>query len=404
MVPAHAQDDDEEYGYEESGPGPDDEAPEPEEYEGNLAPYGNWVDDDEYGRVWHPSVSVGWSPYVDGYWTWTPYGWTWVSYEPWAWTFHYGRWALLPVGWVWVPGSVWGPAWVDWFWQDGFVGWAPLPPFATHVTVVDRFVFVRENDFCSRRLGRAILDRHVVPGHIIHRWEGRDWRHQRGPDVHRIERVSHNPVERFDHKPPGTVAPGHFGAGRQLTRPGHEPQLGRARREGSHIERGEGRPGHPSRPGGMRREAAPGEERAPRDLENRPPRPPRFERPDMGATHRGREPRDLDRPEPRGRRFFEGRESRNVDRPEPRGGRFFEGRGQPRQQAPERAPMGFVRPAPQPVPGGARSIPARPSHGGGGAEHGRGFGATLPGGGHNGHAGNGGAHHLQGSPGMIGGR
>jgi hypothetical protein len=224
-VPAHAQDDDgyeDDGGYETAYPAPTDDVPDPDE----LSPYGSWVDDPEYGRVWHPSVGIGWAPYVDGYWTWTPWGWTWVSSEPWAWTFHYGRWVLTPFGWEWVPGSVWGPAWVDWFSGDGFVGWAPLAPFGG-VTVIERFVFVHDRDFCSRDLARRVVDHHLVPAHVIRRWQHRDTPHERPPGLHHITRVSDRPVERFDQRPPGTVAP-RFVQGRpQLVRPAAPaPHLG----------------------------------------------------------------------------------------------------------------------------------------------------------------------------------
>src|SRR5215510_657839 len=142
-IPAVAQDDDED----DAQDGLLDEAPDdagPPPTQATLAPYGQWIDDPGYGRVWQPTVAFGWRPYTYGHWAWGPFGWTWVSVEPWGCTFHYGRWALAPTGWVWVPGTVWGPAWVDWYWGDGFVGWAPLGPAVTHVTVVDRFVFVPE--------------------------------------------------------------------------------------------------------------------------------------------------------------------------------------------------------------------------------------------------------------------
>src|SRR6185295_7026355 len=142
---------------------PADDAPDPAQYQHALSSYGRWISAPPYGVVWQPAVSYGWQPYVQGYWAWSPYGWTWVSAEPWSWTFHYGRWTLLPTGWVWVPGSVWGPAWVDWYYDDGFVGWAPLTPFGTHVTVINSFVFVRSNDFCSRRLRYATVDWRHVP-------------------------------------------------------------------------------------------------------------------------------------------------------------------------------------------------------------------------------------------------
>src|SRR5262245_3876642 len=171
-----------------------DTPPAPPPTEDSLAPYGTWLYDATYGPVWQPGVAVGWRPYVYGHWTWSSFGWTWVSAEPWAPTFHYGRWVLGPVGWVWVPGTVWGPAWVDWYWNDGYVGWAPLGPTVTHVTVVDRFVFVPERDFCHRGIDRWVVDRRRVPTHVIHGWPHRDYR---PPTRDHIVRVTHQPVPRW---------------------------------------------------------------------------------------------------------------------------------------------------------------------------------------------------------------
>ncbi len=184
---AHAQDDEgyeDDQGYDDGGQYAADTAPDPGSYGEALDPYGSWIDDDQYGRAWQPAVSVDWAPYTDGYWAWTPYGWTWVSSEPWGWTFHYGRWALLPGGWAWVPGTIWGPAWVDWFWGDGFVGWAPLPPFAAQVLVIEEFVFVHEGDFCSHDLVHQVVNHHLVPDHVIHRWQHHDGRSGHPPGRH----------------------------------------------------------------------------------------------------------------------------------------------------------------------------------------------------------------------------
>lgn len=209
-------------------------APDPASYGQALGPYGNWVDDDQYGQVWEPTVSVGWAPYTDGSWAWTPAGWTWVSAEPWSWTFHYGRWALTGGGWVWVPGTVWGPAWVDWYWGDGFVGWAPLAPFGTQVTVINQFVFVHDRDFCSHDLARLVVDHHLVPDRVVQRWEHRDWRNDRPPGRHHIEQVSNHPIVRMDHRPPGTLAPRSLDR-RQMARPGAMPHLGGARRNETRL-------------------------------------------------------------------------------------------------------------------------------------------------------------------------
>jgi hypothetical protein len=96
-----------------------------------LAPYGEWMDVPNYGRVWRPArVAAGWRPYYYGRWEWTDEGWLWVSDEPWGWAaYHYGRWAYEPYyGWVWAPGYQWAPAWVTWRTSPDYIGWAPLAP------------------------------------------------------------------------------------------------------------------------------------------------------------------------------------------------------------------------------------------------------------------------------------
>lgn len=94
-----------------------------------LSPYGQWMSDPTYGRVWIPNVA-SFQPYsTNGYWTYTNYGWTWVSSYAWGWApFHYGRWGYGSRGWFWVPGYSWGPAWVAWSSGAGVYGWAPLAP------------------------------------------------------------------------------------------------------------------------------------------------------------------------------------------------------------------------------------------------------------------------------------
>jgi hypothetical protein len=59
-----------------------------------LSPYGQWVNDPNYGYVWIPDVGPNFQPYAtNGYWTMTDYGNTWVSDYEWGWApFHYGRW------------------------------------------------------------------------------------------------------------------------------------------------------------------------------------------------------------------------------------------------------------------------------------------------------------------------
>lgn len=97
-----------------------------------LEPYGQWVDDPEYGYVWVPDVEdPDFRPYsTNGRWVMTEYGNTWVSDYEWGWApFHYGRWAFTDYyGWIWIPDTEWGPAWVTWRSNDEYYGWAPLGP------------------------------------------------------------------------------------------------------------------------------------------------------------------------------------------------------------------------------------------------------------------------------------
>ena len=97
-----------------------------------LAPYGAWIEDPQYGRVWRPDVDQDeFRPYyTHGHWEMTKYGNTWVSDYDWGWApFHYGRWHHHSRrGWVWIPGRKWAPAWVSWRSGSGHYGWAPLGP------------------------------------------------------------------------------------------------------------------------------------------------------------------------------------------------------------------------------------------------------------------------------------
>jgi hypothetical protein len=108
-------------------------------FESALSPYGQWIDQPMYGRVWVPSsayVGADFFPYATGgHWSLTDYGWTWLSDWNWGWSpFHYGRWtSIANYGWCWIPGSVWGPAWVSWRSGGGYVGWSPLPPAGVRI-------------------------------------------------------------------------------------------------------------------------------------------------------------------------------------------------------------------------------------------------------------------------------
>jgi hypothetical protein len=139
-----------------------------------LSPYGTWVDDPTYGRVWRPrDTPADWRPYTYGRWVYTSeYGWVWVSEEPWGWVvYHYGHWVWTSqYGWVWVAGDVWGPSWVEWCYGGGYVGWTPMPPDpywqgGTYYGVYDcsspryysRAVFVSETYFASPRISAHVV-------------------------------------------------------------------------------------------------------------------------------------------------------------------------------------------------------------------------------------------------------
>ena len=134
----------------------------------NLSPYGDWVINANYGYVWVPEVSYGFTPYSsDGHWVFTNAGWTWVSNYSWGWApFHYGRWMYDNYyGWTWVPGDEWGPGWVSWRVSEGYYGWAPIGPgisisfaYSSGYSVPSsQWTFVRDRDF-----GRTNINNYYV--------------------------------------------------------------------------------------------------------------------------------------------------------------------------------------------------------------------------------------------------
>ena len=133
-----------------------EQAPDVSRYAGSdiegaqeLANYGRWVWDPQYGYVWTPTNEPpDWAPYRDGHWDDVDYyGWSWVGDEPWGWApYHYGNWYRASFGWAWYPGAIgprhyWRPALVGFFgfgspgfgvslgFGYGNVGWVPLAPF-----------------------------------------------------------------------------------------------------------------------------------------------------------------------------------------------------------------------------------------------------------------------------------
>lgn len=104
-----------------------------------LLQHGEWIELEAGFYAWRPHrTSFGWRPYRYGHWAWSNHGWYWISREPYGWAvYHYGRWFYDEYyGWIWIPDDIWGPAWVEWRYDDDYIGWAPLPPYATfHVNV-----------------------------------------------------------------------------------------------------------------------------------------------------------------------------------------------------------------------------------------------------------------------------
>ncbi len=109
-------------------------------YASDFDDNGKWVSVRDYGYVWTPTVqiSVGWTPYRNGRWSWIGSDYVWIGYEPWGWApYHYGRWDYAAsVGWFWVPparGDVyWGPGYVGWVNTPTYVAWVPLAPRETY--------------------------------------------------------------------------------------------------------------------------------------------------------------------------------------------------------------------------------------------------------------------------------
>ncbi len=173
----------------------------------SLAPYGEWLDLPAFGWVFRPYASVvgpDFRPYVSyGRWVYTPYGWSFVSGLPFGWAcFHYGRWALdATYGWVWVPGFVWAPAWVDWRWGGGYVGWAPLPPPGwTAAWYGPYWAFVQVNVFDEPDVGVYVVPRERVryvytdtrPVETYVRYRG--YAYNPGPQPVRVERYTHRVI------------------------------------------------------------------------------------------------------------------------------------------------------------------------------------------------------------------
>jgi len=133
----------------------------------SLSPYGTWIEIGFGTPVWRPTMMKrNWSPYHQGQWIYTNYGWYWDSYEPFGHVvYHYGRWYFDDYyGWIWIPDNEWAPAWVEWRYDNDYIGWAPLSPYALfsinigiHYTY-DYYVpynhwnYVQYNHFCDNNV------------------------------------------------------------------------------------------------------------------------------------------------------------------------------------------------------------------------------------------------------------
>ncbi len=183
----------------------------------NLAPYGQWIEDETLGYVWSPDVEGAFRPYfTNGHWAMTEFGNTWVSDYMWGWAcFHYGRWTFDSYyGWLWVPGSNWGPAWVMWRSIPGSFGWAPLSPGYVikkgtnaiqdnYVCPKDWWVYIPAQylysgnyySYWSGAKGNTIVLKNTVL--IKNTYENDDKTYIPGPYAAQIKLVTKKPVEQF---------------------------------------------------------------------------------------------------------------------------------------------------------------------------------------------------------------
>jgi hypothetical protein len=173
----------------------------------HLSPYGDWVNDPDYGYIWLPAAGPDFRPYMtNGHWVSTAYGNTWVSNYDWGWApFHYGRWFHDDYyGWAWVPGYEWGPAWVDWRTGGGHYGWAPMGPqvrVGVYMSIPSsHWIFVPQRYILSPRVHHYYVGhRNVVKIYnrttiINNTYVYNNRRYSSGPSHRELERVTKNRV------------------------------------------------------------------------------------------------------------------------------------------------------------------------------------------------------------------
>ena len=162
---------------------------------GQLDEYGQWINVQDLGTVWQPNVSADWQPFYDGHWVWTSYGWMWDSYEPFGWVvYHYGYWDNDPqFGWIWIPTYQWTPANVNWYNQNGYIGWSPQPSpefINSHLysDSQNNWLVVPQQNFIDNNVSRyRTRDNSVIAN--IRNNEG-----SRSPDIHTIENVTNQRI------------------------------------------------------------------------------------------------------------------------------------------------------------------------------------------------------------------
>ncbi|WP_375759042.1 DUF6600 domain-containing protein [Corallococcus exercitus] len=189
-----------------------------------LAPYGTWTDLARIGWVWRPDpgvVGADFVPYSSGG-QWVSSDWGWTFESDWDWgqaPFHYGRWFVEPsLGWVWWPDSEWAPAWVDWRWGDGFIGWQPLAP--PGISTGPSWTFVGVNDFVRPDVGThrlpASRDQELmrqtqpVGEHVV----ARSGHWNRGPEPEEVAQSTGQPVPLAEPMTPPTAHPPRASAAR----------------------------------------------------------------------------------------------------------------------------------------------------------------------------------------------
>ncbi len=161
-----------------------------------LDNYGYWVNMPGLGNTWRPFNEIGWQPYSDGQWVMTNRGWMWDSPEPYGWAvYHYGYWVYTDsYSWVWVPSYKWHSSMVRWYDNDGYIGWAPVPPPSISADYYNRYsdriwVVVPEKHFLNPQVGKY---RNEVPSSQI--ISIRNTGSGRAPDARRIERATNTQI------------------------------------------------------------------------------------------------------------------------------------------------------------------------------------------------------------------